>query len=252
MRDRSTRYSDEFYDGQRDGSRRSAELAVPWLLSVVPARSVVDIGCGVGTWLSVFRKEGVSDVLGMDGSYVDRERLLIPGDQFVPADLRAPRSPGRTFDLALSLEVAEHLPHESSRQFVEFITSLAPIVVFSAATPGQTGTGHINEQWPEYWAERFEERGYRVIDCIRPRLWSEPSVEWWYAQNTLMYATEAALASNEQLARFAERTERARLSMVHPRGFAAAQAKAGWGYVRYLMRRAGNLPSRLGRFARSS
>ncbi|MDQ2645117.1 MAG: class I SAM-dependent methyltransferase [Myxococcota bacterium] len=252
MREHSTRYSDEFYDGQRDGSRRSAELAVPWLLSFLPAKSVVDVGCGVGTWLSVFQKQGVSDVLGLDGSYVDRERLLIPSDRFMPADLRAPPSPGRSFDLALSLEVAEHLPHESSRPFVEFITSLAPIVVFSAATPGQSGTGHINEQWPDYWAERFEERGYRVIDCIRPQLWSEPAVEWWYAQNTLLYASEAAIASNEQLARFAERTDRNRLSMVHPRGFAAAQSKAGWGYVRYLMRRAGTLPSRLGRIARPS
>lgn len=132
------------------------------------------------------------------------------------------------------------------------VSVIAPVVLFSAATPGQSGTGHINEQWPDYWAERFEERGYRVIDCVRPHLWSEPSVEWWYAQNTLLYATDAAIAANEQLARFAERTDRNRLSMVHPRGYSAALNKAGWGYVRYLMRRASSLPSRFGRLARSS
>ena len=70
------------------------------------------------------------------------------------------------------LEVAEHIPPECADIFVESLTwGLAPVIMFSAAVPGQGGTLHLNEQWPAYWASKFAQHGYVLIDCLRPQLW---------------------------------------------------------------------------------
>src|SRR6185437_3265527 len=96
-------------------------------------------------------------------------------------------SVGRRFDLACSLEVAEHLPRERASDFVGLLTRSAPIVLFSAAIPGQGGNHHINEQWQSYWSELFRSRSFQAFDCIRPIVYGNPAVDWWYRQNTIVY-----------------------------------------------------------------
>jgi SAM-dependent methyltransferase len=123
---------------------------VPTVLRLVQPEPVVDVGCGDGAWLSVFRELGVNHRFGLDGDYVDRRLLQIPQDQFSATDLSLPFRLPCTFDLAVSLEVAEHLPPQSAEDFVDSLTRLAPVVLFSAAIPLQGGTHHLNEQWPDY------------------------------------------------------------------------------------------------------
>jgi SAM-dependent methyltransferase len=218
-------YIPGFYDDQSIGSRRSARETIPLLQRFVHVSSVLDVGCGVGTWLSAFREHGVSDVMGLDGTYVDRARLQIPAEQFVPCDLTAPPELPRKFDLVTSLEVAEHLPAGAADGFVRYLTSFSPAVLFSAAVPGQGGKHHVNEQWPDYWAARFEQHGFTVVDCLRPLLWNNPHVEWWYAQNTFLFVKSETLAGNSALSEAARRTDRQRLAIVHPRAYQAAQGK---------------------------
>jgi hypothetical protein len=160
-------YTNVFFDTIRGGSRRSAQVVVPIVLQMLHPKSVVDVGRGDGTWLSVFRELGIRETVGLDGDYVDRRQLQIPQDQFEATDLSSPFGLPRTFDLAMSLEVAEHLPPQSAEGFVDCVTQLAPLVLFSAAIPRQGGTQHLNEQWPEYWAALFRARDYLPIDCIR-------------------------------------------------------------------------------------
>jgi SAM-dependent methyltransferase len=209
-------YSKAFFTGLASGSRPSAEAIVPLILDFVDARSVVDVGCGVGTWLSVFRDHGVGDVLGVDGDYVPRAQLEIPSEQFHAADLSEPLSVGRRFDLAVSLEVAEHLPPASSEQFVATLVGLSDLVLFSAAIPRQRGSEHVNERWQSWWAERFAGHGFVPIDCVRRRIWSNPSVEWWYAQNVILYASRDQLAARPRLQREYELMGTGQLSIVHP------------------------------------
>lgn len=209
-------YSESFFSGQSSGSRHSAEAVVPLVLDLVDAHSVVDVGCGVGTWLSVFRALGISDVMGIDGDYVPHEQLEIPAEQFHTADLTQPLEIGRRFDLAVSLEVAEHLPPQVSEQFVSSLVGLADLVLFSAAIPRQRGSKHINERWQSWWADRFAERGYVPVDCVRRRIWSNPSVEWWYAQNVILYASPSRLAANSRLQKEYELMGTGQLSLVHP------------------------------------
>lgn len=183
----ATVYDAHFYDDQAAGSFASSAQYVPYILELTRAKSVVDVGCGVGTWLQTYAHAGVSDILGIDGSWVDTSKLYIPKDKFRPVDLLQLPRIERRFDLAQSLEVAEHLPHSHAAQFVEFLTSLSDVVVFSAASPHQGGTDHINERWPSYWRAHFESFGYALFDVFRPRFWSSEKVMWWYAQNTFLY-----------------------------------------------------------------
>jgi hypothetical protein len=125
----------------------------------------------------------------------------------------------RTFDLAISLEVAEHLPEEAADAFVESLTRLASVVLFSAAAPYQGGEHHVNERWPVYWAERFATHGYLSVDCIRRRIWANPAVEWWYAQNAFLYVERGRLESGPALKREYEAAGPDALPLVHPRQF---------------------------------
>jgi SAM-dependent methyltransferase len=192
-------------------------VVVPFLMELLEPRSVVDVGCGTGSWLKVFQEHEVADVLGLDGEWVDQSLLEIGADHFRAADLPDDLLLERRFDLALCLEVAHYIPAESAKQLVENLTALAPIVLFSAAIPGQ-GRGS-NLQWPDYWAEQFRGRAYVCVDCVRPRIWNEPGVETWYAQNALLFVERALLESRPRLAHEHERAEGRPLSVVHPRLF---------------------------------
>jgi SAM-dependent methyltransferase len=209
-------YSKAFFSVLAPGSRGSADVVVPLVVDLLEVRSVVDLGCGVGAWLSVFCAHGVSDVLGIDGDYVPRERLEIPPEKFHAADLADPPRIGRRFDLAVSLEVAEHLPPSSSERFVATLVGLADVVLFSAAIPRQGGSEHVNEHWQTWWADRFAEHGYVPVDCVRRRIWTNARVGWWYAQNTILYVARDQLARNERLKAEYELMGTGQLSIVHP------------------------------------
>jgi hypothetical protein len=88
----------------------------------------------------------------------------------------------------ISLEVAEHLPESSAAGFIHSLTQHGDIIVFSAALPGQGGQNHINEQWKDYWISYFNAEGYKVFDLIRPLIWNNLLVDWWYKQNIMVFA----------------------------------------------------------------
>jgi SAM-dependent methyltransferase len=182
-------YDQTFYENQEAESYASARVVLGALWRLYRPSSVVDVGCGVGPWLQVVHELGVQDYVGVDGDHVAPEHLRIPRDHFVTHDLSAPLELGRRFDLAISVEVAEHLPESASSGFVRTLTSLAPVALFSAAVPNQGGVGHVNEQWPEYWAALFAQHGFLAYDCLRPLLWRDEHVAWWYRQNVIVYAS---------------------------------------------------------------
>jgi len=142
-------YSGDFYEGMEDSNLSSARIVVPRVLSYIQAKSVLDIGCGQGLWLKAFMEQGVSDVVGYDGDYVERNKLSIPTEKFHGVDLEQELTFGRTFDLAISLEVGEHLSDAASRTFVKNLTDASSVVLFSATIPGQGGVDHKKEQWTD-------------------------------------------------------------------------------------------------------
>jgi SAM-dependent methyltransferase len=215
----SPHYTKSFYERLRHGATRSAEAVVPLVLKLLPVHSVVDVGCGDGSWLATFQKLGVADILGIDGDYVERGVLQIPPELFRSMDLSKPIHLDRSFELAVSLEVAEHLPAECASQFVKSLTRLAPFVLFSAAIPFQGGDNHINEQWPDQWAGLFHEHGYLPVDFIRKQVWQNDSVDFWYAQNSLLFAQASLIESNPSLKAEFELTNPNQICLVHPRQY---------------------------------
>ena len=159
---------------------------MPVVLKLLPVKSVLDVGCGTGTWLKVFEDHSVTDYVGIDGDYVDTSQLKMPPGKFLARDLRESWSLSRRFDLVLSLEVAEHLPETSADQFVAALVNHGDHILFSAAIPGQGGQDHLNEQWPSYWMSKFSAHGYYFHDVVRPLVWNNANVEWWYRQNIFL------------------------------------------------------------------
>ncbi|MHB8643444.1 MAG: class I SAM-dependent methyltransferase [Gaiellaceae bacterium] len=214
---RSSRYTIAFYRGVAEAARNSAREVVPILMELVGPTSVIDVGAGSGAWLAAFEQCGAQDVVGIDIDRVPGDELEIPADRFLVRDLTLPLRLDRLFDLALSLEVGEHLPDSAAAGFISSLVALAPVVAFSAAIPAQGGTHHVNEQWPEYWAAHFENHGYVAVDCLRKRIWRNPAVAFWYAQNMLVYVDESKLSRYPSLAAEREAQGRDRpLSLVHP------------------------------------
>jgi hypothetical protein len=160
-----------------------AEAAFAYLVGEFQPASVLDVGCGLGTWLCAARRAGIQDIFGVDGSEVRADQLLIPPELFRKHNLCESFSLGRRFNLVLCLEVAEHLEERFADTLICTLVRHSDVVVFSAAVPKQDGQNHVNCQWPEHWQSRFNAHGYVCSDAMRWKIWADNRIEWWYRQN---------------------------------------------------------------------
>lgn len=212
-----TPYDESFYRANTDGSRRVAQIALPIVSEYIHPRSVVDVGCGVGGWLEFWQKNYGAEVYGIDGDYVDRNWLLIDKKFFHPHNLEERLNVDKKFDLAECLEVAEHLTPERANSFVEDLTKLSNVVLFSAAIPGQGGENHVNEQFPSYWVKKFLNNGYVCIDCIRSRMWNNQQMEVFYRNTTFIFVKSTELYRYPELQKYyLEHRDSTIYDVVHP------------------------------------
>ena len=191
---------------------KAAEIIVPIIIEKINPKSVVDVGCGLATWLKVFKDYGIKKVLGIDGNYVDKSLLKISTDEFTSDDLTLPLKIER-FDLALCLEVAEHLAPGAAYTIVKSLVKASDVILFSAAIPGQGGQNHLNEQWPSYWQELFAKHGYSFYDIIRPLIWNNDVIEYWYRQNIFIVSKIHLADFNDSI------SSKKILDIVHPDTF---------------------------------
>jgi len=217
-----TPYSSEWFKKQRLGAATSAEVVVPLVINLVAPTSVADIGCGVGVWLAAFAKHGIGSINGYDGIWIEKKDLQIPESSFHVVDFEKDFSISQKADLSVSLEVGEHLTHGASISLVKKLTAMAPVVLFSAAIPHQPGTNHINCQWPQYWTDLFKEREFVPVDCIRRKIWTNPNVEYWYAQNIFIFIKESELWRYPKLQQEIDAGNGEALPLVHPRRYLSA------------------------------
>lgn len=118
---------------------------------------------------------------------IDHEQLMIDEEEFVLHDFRNKFVSSEKYSLAMSLECAEHIPEGNADDFIDTLTELSDVILFSGAIPHQRGRGHINEQYPSYWVDKFAVRGYEVFDIIRRKVWNDNDVRAFYAQNIFLY-----------------------------------------------------------------
>lgn len=180
-------YTVEFYKRQSHASAQAARLILPLVLPLIKPHAVVDVGGGTGGWANACRDMGVKSIMVLDGPYVPEEFRLVPPECFHEVDLLQPLPAHLRGDLAICLEVAEHLPASRADGFVSDLTRLADAVLFSAAIPGQGGANHLNEQWPDYWVRRFQANGHDCFDMLRMQIWKEPRIPFWYRQNAILF-----------------------------------------------------------------
>jgi SAM-dependent methyltransferase len=179
---------------------------LPVINQMFKPTSILDVGCGRGTWLKIAIEHGVLDCFGLDGIEVSDEEFYVSKKYFKQCDLSNAWRLDRKFDLILCLEVAEHLPPESSNKLVSSLAVHSDTIIFSAACPHQGGQGHINCQWPVYWQEIFNTHGFTCSDTLRPLIWNLSFPEYWYKQNIFVAKKDPVNAG----------TESRITSMVHP------------------------------------
>jgi SAM-dependent methyltransferase len=205
-----------FYQSLLEGTRRSAAVVLDLCFrEFYRPKSIVDFGCGIGSWIAAAQHLGVSDALGYEGSWIESVETE-PNVKIVLADIGMPLDCKRRFDLVICLEVAEHLPSDCAANLVTNLCNAGDVVLFSAAIPGQGGFSHINERWPSHWASFFSRKGYRCLDVIRPIIWTDERVEPWYRQNTLLFVRE-----NADIAVLRMPKNSGPLDVVHPTIFAS-------------------------------
>lgn len=145
------------------GALETAPKFVEAVMAVFPhIRTVADVGCGTGVYTLRFKEKGLKSI-ACEYSPRGRRKAQSQGVTCHPFDVSKDDSgmPGKPYDLAFSLEVAEHVPGFLADNFVNYMIGSSPLIVFSAAHPGQGGIGHINEQPKDYWIQKYEARGCR-------------------------------------------------------------------------------------------
>jgi glycosyltransferase involved in cell wall biosynthesis/SAM-dependent methyltransferase len=226
-------------------TRRAAVAVVNIIGQWLELHSALDLGCGLGTWLRVLWDGGRREVMGVDIEPVPARDLAISPDQFLVADLGRKLDLHRRFDIVLCLEVAEHLDAVCADMVVENCVRHGDVVLFSAAIPGQQGVHHVNEQLPQYWAEKFRRHGFATLDLIRPLIWDDAQIPVWYRQNILLMAKEDSCPFATLLARVPPTRDHP-LALAHPDylSWFAGHSKAAQNDITILKARAADAQRR--------
>lgn len=233
-----SKYNKEFYARRHRNTYTSASEILHFVHDIIDFKSAVDVGCGVGTWLCASKELGADTVRGFEGDWLDENNAVIDATNIYKQDLEQRVTSEQRFDLAITLEVAEHLTSARAETFVGDLCALSDCVLFGAAIPGQGGTHHINEQWQSYWAQMFAAQGYAAYDIVRWKFWSRQDIAVWYRQNTVIYARSGSDADTA-LQRVAPAvTDLQTLDIVHPAMFAYRVRPDLKGALRYLARSA--------------
>ena len=182
-------YDDKFFDKNLEWNKPIAAKLVNVLIDYFSPSSVVDLGCGNAEFLNEFYKKGIK-IQGYEGSRCAIGKALIDKKYIQLFDLKNKIFSPHKFDLAICLEVAEHIEKKFSKRLMENLTSLSDTVVFTAASPDQGGHFHINEQSRGFWIGLFKERSYNLDNDTTEKIKQEMKEEgilWWYCDNIMIF-----------------------------------------------------------------
>jgi SAM-dependent methyltransferase len=202
-------YTVDFYESVNQRASETAKLVFEILNKYVRVKSIVDAGCGSGAWIRTALEEGLEKAYGLDlTSSIDlinknsdfKEQLDSGRIELIERDFVSnPISEFPKADLAVCLEVLEHLPPSTAESLVARLTEASDFVIFSAAQPGQGGTYHINEQEIRYWVDQFAKYDFEPFDPFRDILSESNFVPRFYSLNMLLMVSKEALSAGDKI-----------------------------------------------------
>ena len=165
-------YDLEYYASVVEGpAASSARTISDSIVAEFNPKRVVDVGCGTGALLEALQERGC-EVFGLEYSNAGLSYCRARGLNVAKFDLEHDifEHSGQEFDVAISMEVAEHLPESTANSYINLLTRLSPAIVFTAAPPGQRGSDHVNLQPAAYWIAKYRDRSFEHLE--------EPSRRW--------------------------------------------------------------------------
>jgi cyclopropane fatty-acyl-phospholipid synthase-like methyltransferase len=167
----------------------SAPAMAATIERIFKPNSIIDVGCGAGTLLAQLKRIGL-EVKGLEYSDAGIARCREKGVHVEKFDLETEEAIQGSWDVTVSFEVAEHLPESLADNYVRVISQFSPAVIMSAATVGQGGHDHVNEEPHEYWIEKMQRRGFdydgQTSYQVRVEL-AGKGVASWYVNNTMIF-----------------------------------------------------------------
>ena len=188
------RYSD-FLDPT---AAKSSSAMAATIGRIFKPNSVIDVGCGAVALLAQLKRHGL-EVRGFEYSDAGIARCREKGVRVEKFDLESEGVVRSSSDVTVSFEVAEHLPEALADNYVRIISQFSPVVIMSAATVGQGGLDHVNEQPREYWIEKMQQRGFDYDEEASRQVraeWAEVGVASWYVSNTMIFRRRTPQAVN--------------------------------------------------------
>lgn len=181
-------YTKEYYQSINKTEIAQAKAIAKRITELYNPKSVIDIGCGTGLYLSPF----TCDKCGVDISpnAFDQEVLMVDRGLVSIDDLRVPRNVYLTYDVTICFEVLEHIGSEYADILVDNISQYSNTIILTASPPGQAGLNHVNCQPQKYWDEKFEARGFhRDYHDEFQLVWAVHQVEHtiWLVRNLMVY-----------------------------------------------------------------
>ena len=179
------KYINNFYNGSLkhdlQNNQYSACKYLKVVKQVIKINSIIDFGAGTGAWLHAAKSLGIDKLFGIEKHYqIDiKGAKILKQNVFDKVDFRA--------DIAVSVEVGEHILPEKSSTFIDVITSSSDIVIFGAANTHQSGDAHINCREVGFWKNLFKNRGFKLVDLFRQQFWNCRKINKAYVQNIFLY-----------------------------------------------------------------
>jgi SAM-dependent methyltransferase len=213
-------YDPHYHDDKREPARRAAERILPIVLSLVDVESMVDVGCGPGSWLVAAQRLGIPRLTGVEGAWArawfDDEAEGLRAYELVFANLEDELRLPTSYDLAICIEVVEHLSPARGESFIADLCRCAPHVLLGAAIPGQQGPNHLNTRWLSYWATSFAAHRFRPIDVVREQVWNDDALLLPVRQNPVLFVRDDCYERAAARARALPSPSIGALDLVHP------------------------------------
>lgn len=161
MRELDKLYKDRYFKRRVNRYDEKEKKIAEILYKIYKPSSVLDVGCGIGSYLCKFKEIGCN-VVGID-KYMNKAIKYV--DESIKEymnhmDCGKMFSLDTKFDLVMCIEVAEHILPQNSETLINNLSKHAKNrVLLSVAEPGQRGTGHINCQPKRFWLDLCNKNG---------------------------------------------------------------------------------------------